>query len=256
MDEEKDKQEALDETADISSTVKPVRKKRRLFLLLLFLTAIAAAVAWSPLLSLEKIELTGQTSLAEEEVWRIMDVYHGEPLVLVNTEEAARSLRKDLRVEKASVQYVFPHGLRVSLTERQPLALIACDYGYLNVDRDARVLSASRHFCRAGVPFIVGIDCRDAYIGDTLQGEYLAGVLDFLSRFDPDTRAQLDKIVVNTEGYATAYVPGAVEIRIGKLERLDEKAKITKDFLAELKTAKYPIEYIDLNYTSPFIKFK
>ena len=262
MDEESNRQgitEKMSEQPKSPETyppVKKVRKKGRLFLLLILLAAFAAAAVWSPLLSLEKVDIAGQTSLTEDEVWRIMGVYHGEPLMFVNTDAAAQALRQDLRVEKASVQYMFPHGLRVSLTERQPLAVVACDYGYLNVDRDGRVISASRHFRRGGVPFIAGIDFKDAYIGDTLQGDDLAGALEFLSYFDPDTRAQIDKIFVNTEGYATAYAPGGVEIRIGRLERIEEKVRVTKDFLAELKTAKYPIEYIDLNYTSPFIKFK
>ena len=53
-----------------------------------------------------------------------------------------------------------------------------------------------------------------------------------------------------------AYTTGAVQLRIGRMERLDEKAEITRNFLAELKNAKHPIDYIDFNYTSPFIKFK
>ena len=38
------------------------------------------------------------------------------------------------------------------------------------------------------------------------------------------------------------------------MERLEQKAEQTQDFLQELKITKYPMEYIDLSYTKPFVK--
>ena len=65
---------------------------------------------------------------------------------------------------------------------------------------------------------------------------------------------QISEIAITGPDYLVAYTTGSVQIRLGSLERLDEKAKLTMTFLEDLKTSKYPIEYVDFNYSSPFIK--
>ena len=58
------------------------------------------------------------------------------------------------------------------------------------------------------------------------------------------------------EDYVVAYTntSKAVQIRLGKLERLEEKARLTEDFLQDLELNPHRVEYVDFNYTAPFIK--
>ena len=46
------------------------------------------------------------------------------------------------------------------------------------------------------------------------------------------------------------------QIRLGKLDRLDEKAVLTADFVKSLKTSRHAIDYVDFSYEAPFIKLK
>jgi len=48
----------------------------------------------------------------------------------------------------------------------------------------------------------------------------------------------------------------AVELRIGRLDRLDEKIKTTKAFLQDLRTNMQAIEFINMEYTQPFVRFR
>jgi len=232
------------------------RRRPRIFLWLLLAAALLAGLVWSPLLALQEIRVSGQTSIPAEDFYQILGVHRGDPLLLIRPSNAEQALLKDLRIEHGTVEYAWPTGLHVDITEREALAVVACDYGYLNIDREGRVIFACKYYQQQKIPLLVGLRFRDAYIGDQLEDAGLTGILDYLSRLDAASRAAIERISVDANGYAVAYVPGAVEIRIGQLERLDEKARLTRDFLAELKTAKYPIAYIDLNYSSPFIKFK
>ena len=58
---------------------------------------------------------------------------------------------------------------------------------------------------------------------------------------------------VSNPEHVVARTTNAAEIRIGVLERLEEKAKYTTSFLEDLRTTKRPIEYIDLTYTQAVI---
>ena len=67
---------------------------------------------------------------------------------------------------------------------------------------------------------------------------------------------KLSEIAVVGPDYIVAYTntAKAVQIRLGKLERLEEKARLTEDFLQDLEMNPHPVEYVDFNYTAPFIK--
>ncbi len=106
------------------------------------------------------------------------------------------------------------------------------------------------------IPMITGAAVRDLYIGDELDDEIVKKILDFLQRLDEETLNRLSEIAIVEEDYIVMYsaTDRPVQIRLGKLERLDEKARLTEDFLRDLETNPHPVEYVDFNYTTPFIK--
>ena len=103
---------------------------------------------------------------------------------------------------------------------------------------------------------ITGVTVRDLYIGDEVDDELIKKILGFLQMLNEETLNSLSEIAVVEENYIVLYSATArsVQIRIGKLERLEEKANLTEDFLSNLEKNPHEIEYVDFNYTSPFIK--
>ena len=67
---------------------------------------------------------------------------------------------------------------------------------------------------------------------------------------------QISEINLANNQQIVAYTNNAVQVRIGSMDRVEEKAKVTEEFLQELKQTNLAIEYIDLTFASPFIKFK
>ncbi|MBQ3433454.1 MAG: cell division protein FtsQ/DivIB, partial [Selenomonadaceae bacterium] len=130
------------------------------------------------------------------------------------------------------------------------------DYGYLDLDHNGMILDSYKTIKTMQIPMITGAAVRDLYIGDTVDDELVKKILDFLQRLNEDTLNQLSEVAIVEADYIVMYTATerAVQIRIGKLERLDEKAHLTEDFLRDLATNPHPVEYVDFNYTSPFIK--
>ncbi len=216
----------------------------------------AAAIAYLPAFKLQDIRVEGNSYVPTEEICRIAGVYRGEHMLQVKTDAAARTLVKDLRIEEANVRRVFPGGLVIEVEERLPVARVTCDYGYLDIDRQGMVLNAYRVPRERTIPLITGLKLHDLYIGDEVKNPAVQGLLKYLNALRPEERGQLNEIAVMRPDYVVAYTAAAVQIRIGALERLESKAALTQDFLAELRTAKHPIEYIDLSFATPFIKFR
>ena len=239
-----------------------IRRRRnfgRLFRGLTFLVVSAAVLAffvYVPFFTLNEIKLDGAKYLTQEDILRIGNIYMGEPLFKLKTDVVQSRLSKDLRIEEVSVRRRLPHTLEIKIKERRPLATIICDYGYLDLDHNGTVLDSYKTIKTMQIPMITGASVRDLYIGDEVDDEIIKKILDFLQRLNEETLNLLSEIAIVDQDYIVMYTATdrAVQIRIGKLERLDEKARLTEDFLRDLATNPHPVEYVDFNYTAPFIK--
>ena len=239
-----------------------IRRRRRfgrLFRGIIFLVVSAAVLGffvYVPFFTLNEIKLVGAKYLTQEDIMKIGDIYMGEQLFRLETDVVQNRLSKDLRIEEVTVRRHLPHTLEVTIKERRPLATIVCDYGYLDLDRNGVIIDSYKSLKTMKIPMINGAAVRDLYIGDSVEDEHVKKILDFLQRINEETLNHLSEIAIVEEDYIVMYTDTArpVQIRIGKLERLDEKARLTEDFLRDLETNPHPVEYVDFNYTAPFIK--
>ena len=239
-----------------------IRRRRnfgRFFRGLIFLVVSAAVLGffvYVPLFTLNEIRLEGAKYLTKEDIMRIGDIYMGEQLFRLETDVVQSRLSKDLRIEEVSVRRHLPHTLEIKIKERRPIATIQCNYGYLDLDTGGVILDSYKTLKTMKIPMITGATVRDLYIGDTIDDEIVKKVLGFLRLLDEDTLNRLSEIAIVDADYIVMYsaTPKPVQIRLGKLERLEEKAHLTKDFLRDLETNPHAVEYVDFNYTSPFIK--
>ncbi len=239
-----------------------IRRRRRFGRLLrgiIFLVVSAAVLGffvYVPFFTLSEIKLVGAKYLTQEDILKVGDIYMGEQMFKLETDVVQSRLSKDLRIEEVSVRRKLPHTLEVTIKERRPLAMVSCDYGYLDLDRNGVIIDSYKSLKTMQIPMITGAAVRDLYIGDELDDEIVKKILDFLQRLDEETLNRLSEIAIVEADYIVMYsaTDRPVQIRLGKLERLDEKARLTEDFMRDLETNPHPVEYVDFNYTTPFIK--
>lgn len=205
------------------------------------------ACAFSPIFVLRNINVSGCRYVQPEEVIRIAGVRTGENLFQLQTDEIRRTLEKDLRIEQAMVQRSFPSQLNIEISERVPVALIRCDYGYLEAGKDGIVLDAHRTLRQMPVPIISGASAADLFVGDRIENENILKVLSFLSMLEDDSIQSLSEISVANPQDVLVYA-GSVQIRLGALAQLLDKVDVTASVLKELKQTKHPIEYVDARY--------
>ena len=236
------------------------RSPRRLLKGLLFLMAcsiLLAVVIYTPIFTLQRVQLNGAVTLTPERIEQIGRIHIGEPLFRIETLTVAQNLMQDLRIESAVVRRRLPDTLEIDIEERRPIATVACDYGYLDFDRTGKALTGCQTMkSTATIPLISGVAVHDLYIGDDNTDETIAQVLDLLQRLDSDSLSQISEINVAHPKAVVAYTTSAVPIRLGTLDRLDVKAKLMQDFLADLKTNPHAVEYVDFSYEAPFIRFR
>lgn len=235
------------------------RSGRRIFkgiIFLLITCAILSIFVYFPFFTLTSINLNGATYITTEDILKIGNIYIGEPLFKLETDTIATRLSNDLRIEEVSVRRKLPGTLDVTIKERKPVATIICDYGYLDLDKSGKILDSYKNLKEMKIPMISGSTVRDKYIGDEVDDKIVKEILNFLQKINSDALNKISEVAIVSENYIVAYTntERPVQIRIGKLERLEEKAHLTEDFLKNLDSNPNPIEYVDFNFTAPFIK--
>ena len=236
------------------------RSGRRLFKGIVFLAICGTIIAffvYVPFFTLKEIKLIGAEKMTVEDILKSGDIYIGEPIFELETDKVAKRLSQDLRIETVTVRRIVPDTLEVRLKERTPLATIVCDYGYLDLDKNGKILDSYKNLKEMEIPMITGARVQNKYIGDDVENDFVVKILDFLTKLDEFSLNKISEVAVISSDYIVAYTDSEkpVQIRIGKLEeRTDEKAHLVQDFLHDLDSNPHDVEYVDFNYTAPFIK--
>lgn len=235
------------------------RSPRRLLRGILYLLiggGLMAVVVYSPLFTMQRLVLNGNTYLTQEDIMEIGRIEKGTPLFQLQTDAINQNLMHDLRIESAVVRRRLPDTMEIDITERMPVASVSCDYGYIDFDRQGKVLRSYRVLQKMPIPLITGITLHDLYIGDDNTNETVAQVLCFLQKLDAEALNQISEINIADPEAVKAYTTDAVQIRLGNMDRMEEKAMLTQEFLHALPNSRHPIEYVDFSYTAPVIRLK
>ena len=221
---------------------------------LLCASGIIAVLVYSPLFTFQQLVVHGNVHLDENELCEIARIHYGQRLFELKTDEMTTNLLRDLRIESAVVRRQLPHKIEMDIVERIPVATVACDYGYLDFDRQGKVIASYRSLKGADIPIITGVKLRDLYIGDDNNDPQVAQAISFLARIDPADIGEISEVSLRNPDAVVAYTKTALPIRLGQLTRIPDKAALTQDFLRDQKTTRHTVEYVDFSYDAPFIK--
>lgn len=221
---------------------------------LLCASGIIAVLVYSPLFTFQQLVVHGNVHLDENELCEIARIHYGQRLFELKTDEMTTNLLRDLRIESAVVRRQLPHKIEMDIVERIPVATVACDYGYLDFDRQGKVIASYRSLKGADIPIITGVKLRDLYIGDDNNDPQVAQAISFLARIDPADIGEISEVSLRNPDAVVAYTKTALPIRLGQLTGIPDKAELTQDFLRDQKTTRHTVEYVDFSYDAPFIK--
>lgn len=235
--------------------VVPPRLLVGLFLLLIILVAVFLFVN-SSFFNVGTVIVEGNKYLSTEEVYRIAGVPETVNILRLNTGDIQKRLMKDLRISNVTIARQFPAAIVIRIKERQPLAYAANSYGFVQLDREGVVLAVLKNLKEVSVPIITGIRLGNVYVGDKVETPPIEEVLSYLDALDEDALNHLSELNVKSSGQFIVYTANSVQIRLGGNDRLPEKAQLTTDILHDVNTKNMQVEYIDLSYGAPFIKFK
>jgi len=199
------------------------------------LLGLVAVAVYSPLLALEKIEITGTSRVSVEEVQDAVDEQLGTPLALVDYDKLTRQLSEFSLIRSYVTEAVPPHTLRIHIVERQPVGSIMTASVYTLVD-PAGVEIETSETRPVGVPII-------ELVGEDVDGPVFDSVVEVLLALPGPLLAQVDKVTATTMDDVTLVFAGVGQRVVwGSVDRSELKARVLEKLMA-MQDASALVEY-------------
>lgn len=113
---------------------KVVRRRVGAILMMLVVTIVVCTVWFTPVLGVRDVEVRGTANLTGEEVRAAAAIEPGTPLVRLDVDAVAARVRELPRVAGVEVERVVPGTVRLTVDEREPVAVINASDGVHLVD--------------------------------------------------------------------------------------------------------------------------
>lgn len=172
-------------------------------------------------LAIAKVEIAGHVQLDEIAVLEALDIRSGMSLASFDAAAALERLKQNGWIETASVRKIYPGTLKVTLTERKPLALWQRGALISLVDRDGTIISDDVSDRFAALPLFVGHGARTE----------AAGFLVLLDRY-PSIRSRLRAAVFVSGRRWDLVLDNKIEVRLpeyGMEAALDELLRLNAE---------------------------
>lgn len=188
------------------------------------------AAAFSPLLALRSgdVTVTGSDGTVQAaDVQRIVAAHEGISLVRLDPAAVGREVADSLvRVRTARVTRSWPHGVRVDLTMRRPIAVHEVEQGYEVLDSEAVVLETVPA-PPSGLVMIAGQD------GAEPDARAVSAVTGVVGSLDAETLARVARGSAGATGQVTLVLSDGARVRWGDASESALKARVLKVLLSQ-----------------------
>ncbi|MDU0294528.1 cell division protein FtsQ/DivIB [Saccharothrix longispora] len=115
-----------------------LRRRLVAILVLVGVTAFVVTVWFTPALGVREVEVAGVVDLTEAQVREVAAIDEGTPLVQLDTRAVADRVHRLPRVAGVTVERVLPSTVRLTVDEREPVAVVKAADGAHLVDATGR----------------------------------------------------------------------------------------------------------------------
>jgi cell division protein FtsQ len=208
-----------------------------------------AAFPQSALFTVERIEVTGASTVTPQTIIAVAGLREGQRLFAVDAEEVLRRLRADPRIKAARVRVRPPHAVRLDVVERRPLLALALDEGGFVLVGDDLVAIALVPTA-AGVPEVVDRirTVPWARPGAPVASEAARIALAVLPLLGERFAGDLQRLVVSPGPDLTLGLRSGLQIRAGGLVGLSERLAQVPRILEALRARGLQAAALDLRY--------
>jgi cell division septal protein FtsQ len=204
---------------------------------------------------LNTIEVASAKRLSREDILALSGAQPGQDLARMNLKRMGEQLALNPWVETVRIHRYFPDRLSISVSEREPLAVVNMGFIYY-LDRKGNVFKVLNQGDRLDYPVVTGFSEEDLNNNPAGTREALkttCELLGILREKGAFILADVSEIHYDKGyGFTLFTASGALPVKIGSGDfaaKIDRFARIYKDLMAQRAS----LHYIDLDYVDKLI---
>lgn len=205
---------------------------------------------------LGQINLQGTNQLTLEDVIFEGEITKPVNVLQISSSKLEKQLRNDLRVESVSITRQFPLTINVNVVDRVPLAIIQGEFSYAYIDKNGVVIENTQALRKMNVPMITGNKLGNILLGDKVDDSEINVALKFLNGLTPEGIKVFSEVNIGNTNNIRAYTRDGIKVLLGNGTNIESQAKLAENMVGDVKARGLSVEYIDANFSSPFIKLK
>ncbi|SHG94323.1 cell division protein FtsQ [Thermosyntropha lipolytica DSM 11003] len=217
----------------------------------------------SSFFNVERIYVTGNKEVSEEEILEIADIFPGINIFEVDNRLCSKAIELHPMIKKAQVIRHLPRSIEIRVEERTIWAVIPYNDVILCVDEEGVCIDRRPNFPAGDYP-IITMEKMPAKInlGQAVQPAGMKMMYQIWSRLTPDMKRRLsDFHYINSKKEVVIYTSLGTEVKFGSDDRLEEKMELLEKVLKleeEFNNkGNEAIEYVDLRFKGqPVVKTK
>lgn len=228
----------------------------RLFFLFLVLVFACIAFMHSSYFAITAVKVEGTKYLTVRQVLELCEIEKGTNIFSLNYKNLTKQLRTNCWVENVEIKRRLPDKVIIRIKEREPLATLIINQKFINVDKQGVALS-NDVFCQDNLPLITGITYQGKIApGKQITGNNLVQVLNSCSLLGEGILSKISEINLQQKDNLLIYMIDGLEIRLGGYSDLEKKMKILIPLLQDSQVKNSSIEYVDMRFDRPVIKWR
>jgi cell division septal protein FtsQ len=204
---------------------------------------------------LTNIEVSSAKRLTRDEILALVGVQSGQDLARLNLKRMGEQLALNPWVETVRIHRYFPDRLSISVTEREPLAIVNMGFIYY-LDKKGTVFKVLNQGDRLDYPVVTGFSEEDMNTNPTGTREALkttCELLRILREKGAFILADVSEIHYDKGyGFTLFTNSGALPVKVGSGDfagKIDRFARVYKDLMAQRAS----LHYIDLDYIDKIV---
>lgn len=216
-----------------------------LFVIILVVTAVLTFVT-SAYFAISEVTFVGNKYFIPDELLLMTGIKSGTNLFQVDSQKVIAALRKHPRIKDASVTKLYPSKLRITIWEREPVAVLPLGDSFLELADDGTIISVSDRVKNTSLPIITGSNPVYAKDGTSLKSKGLELALFVACNLDKQVVEQVSEISVAALNNIRLYTNDGITIYFGDEAGVKEKIAAFETFLSEYADKRSKVLSVDL----------
>ena len=208
------------------------RKRARVVLFLAFVSFVVSLifVLYSPVFSIQSIDVIGQNKYSKDDIIKMSLISKGSNILKLNIFKTVEKIERDPYIESAKVQQRFPNKISITIKERKPIAVVPLMGLYIFIDKNGIALETKAQILDKKLVSIKGLKIDTFSLGKPIvkdDSKHLKIALQILSMLQEDKSlledllAKMDYINVNNLEDITIYLDKRFDVKLGSASELE-----------------------------------